>query len=210
MAWLIAIFCLIWLYFYMRAVGATFSAWGFGAFILSRKPVRTWLLKRAMRTPYTHIYKQADDKSTYDDTAIVYMERYWLFNPYSRGASGQEESKYPWFPWNIRIHRILREDRDEHLHDHPWNARTFILDGGYVELREEYNGFLIHSQLKTYEISRYAGCTAQLKYGQYHKIKSIFPGGAMTLFITGRYQGTWGFMVNGFKVKWRDYLGLNK
>ena len=200
MTWLAIIAALIWLYFYMKAVGATFSAWGFVAFVLSRERIADWLVVRAMKTPYSHIYKDGE----------IYMGRFWLFNPYAPDASGKEVSKYPWIPFNIRIHRIHREDRDEHLHDHPWNARTIILRGGYTEVREEYNGFLIHSQLKQYEISRYTGCTAKLTFGEYHKIKSVFPEGATTLFISGRYQGTWGFMVNGFKVKWRTYLGLEK
>jgi hypothetical protein len=29
-----------------------------------------------------------------------------------------------------------------------------------------------------------------------------------TLFITWRYQGTWGFDVDGSKVPWREYLGI--
>lgn len=26
--------------------------------------------------------------------------------------------------------------------------------------------------------------------------------------ITGKYRGTWGFLVDGVKVQWRKYLGL--
>lgn len=200
MTWLIVIFCLIWLYLYMKAVGASFSPWGFVGFVLSRERIADYLVARAMKAPYTHIYKDGE----------IYMGRYWLFNPYSKDDDGVEVSKHPWIPFNIRIHRIHREDQDEHLHDHPWNARTFILRGGYTELREDYSGFLIHSKLKTYEVARWAGCTAKLGYGKYHKIKSVWPEGATTLFITGRYLGTWGFMVNGAKVKWRTYLGLDK
>ena len=29
--------------------------------------------------------------------------------------------------------------------------------------------------------------------------------GALTLFITGRYRGPWGFWVDGAKVPWREY-----
>jgi hypothetical protein len=33
-------------------------------------------------------------------------------------------------------------------------------------------------------------------------------GGAWTIFITGKYRGTWGFLVDGAKVQWRKYLGM--
>lgn len=29
-----------------------------------------------------------------------------------------------------------------------------------------------------------------------------------TLFITWRYQGTWGYLVDGVKIYWKTYLGL--
>jgi hypothetical protein len=35
-------------------------------------------------------------------------------------------------------------------------------------------------------------------------------GGATTLFITGKYRGTWGFLVDGVKVPWREYLGIGE
>jgi hypothetical protein len=43
---------------------------------------------------------------------------------------------------------------------------------------------------------------------QYLRISYIAEGGAWTLFFTWRYQGTWGFLVDGAKVPWRKYLGL--
>lgn len=45
----------------------------FVARILARPTVADWLIKRAHCTPYSHI-KGADGS--------IYMERYWLFNPY--------------------------------------------------------------------------------------------------------------------------------
>ena len=57
---------------------------------------------------------------------------------------------------------------------------------------------------------RTAGYTGRLLFGQYHRISEVSPGGVWTLFITGRKRGTWGFLVNGNKVPWRTYLGLDK
>lgn len=37
----------------------------------------------------------------------------------------------PWF--SIYIHRIFREDEDQHCHSHPWSFVSFILNGSYTE-----------------------------------------------------------------------------
>ena len=175
--------------------------WKLIAWIVSRERIADWLVARAMRTPYAPIVKDGE----------IYMGRFWLFNPYSVGLDGKEVAKYKWFPWSIRIHRIHMADRDEHMHDHPWDARTIILRGGYIEQREDVAALASgESGDKRYEISRYVGCTARLGHGRYHKIKSVWPEGATTLFISGPYQGTWGFLVDGVKIYWRTYLGLNK
>ena len=37
-----------------------------------------------------------------------------------------------WFPFNILVHKILKEDKGD-LHDHYWSYITIILKGGYWE-----------------------------------------------------------------------------
>ena len=37
-----------------------------------------------------------------------------------------------WFPFNILVHKILKQDRGD-LHDHYWSYITIILKGGYWE-----------------------------------------------------------------------------
>lgn len=163
--------------------------WNLIAKLLARPAIANRLICIAMKTPYLHIEKDGD----------VYMERYWLFNSYQRGPEQQERSKYPGCPFKIRIHWIRRADEDRHLHDRPWNARTFILRGGYVEQRVDGES-----------ICRPAGATARLNFGEFHRITQVMPNGAWTLFISGPYQGSWGFLVDGVKVKWREYLGLDQ
>lgn len=167
--------------------------------VLARPAVVDWLIARAMKTPYTHI--------TGPD-GTVYMERYWLFNPYPADSSGKRE----WwrFPISIRLHRIMRKDSDRHLHDHPWNARTFILRGWYVERRRASKYDDVGVRMET----RHAGETAKLGFGEFHKITYVGGtcfgegDGVWTLFITGKYRGTWGFLVDGAKVPWKKYLGI--
>ena len=142
--------------------------------LLARPAVAQWLWRRAQRTPYLHL--------------AGYMERWWLFN-------GYDQPHYrAWLP-SIRMHHILRADNERHLHDHPWNARTFILKGNYLEERQD-GVFVL----------RVPGDTATLKFGEYHRIASVSTGGVWTLFVTWRKQGTWGFLVDGQKVPHREYL----
>lgn len=161
---------------------------------LARPAVSKWLIKRAKRTPYFHI--------TSSDGLDVYMERYWLFNPYPPKNDGAGRRWGDWVP-SVRLHCIMREDQDRDQHDHPWNARTFILRGWYDEVRQ---GEVIWEDRL---IRRSAGDTARLCFGEYHRITEVSEGGVWTLFITGRKRGTWGFLVNGRKVPWREYLGIN-
>lgn len=185
--------------------------WQLVALIVSQPAIANWLINRSKRTPYQHIMSA--------DGSDIYMGRWWLFNPYSRETN---EPKLWWCPWSVRIHHIMREDQDRDLHDHPWNARTIILRGSYTEQRlfDMEPGALmeflhrIPSGAKNVQATEYIdrnpGDTATLNFGEYHRIDSVSEGGVYTLFITGKYQGTWGFLVNGIKVQWRIYLGLDK
>jgi hypothetical protein len=158
--------------------------WKIAAWVASRKSVAEWLIQRAQRTPYLHIYSS--------DGREVYMYRWWLFNPYDNET---RKTKYRWCPISIRLHRIMVPDSDRHLHDHPWNARTIILRGFYYELRPD-----------TPPVVRRRGDTAAIRHREYHRIQYVSLGSAWTLFITGKYRGDWGFMVDGNKVPWREYL----
>lgn len=165
--------------------------WRMTAKILAMPFVADRIIGRAMKTPYYPIIKDGQ----------TYMERFWLLNPYESVDGQQAGSKYKWFPWNIRVHWIRLPDQDRHLHDHPWNARTFILKGSYVEKRLLMTGHIRF-------ICRRAGDTARLGFGEFHSITEVPKGGVWTLFVSGPYQGTWGFLVDGVKVRWRAYLGL--
>lgn len=164
------------------------TLWRAVAVIATRPAIFRWLVQRAMRTPYTHI--------TSADGTSVYMARYWLFNPYPGRDSYKRRGWREWMP-SVRIHHIRRADQDRHLHDHPWNARTIVCRGWYYETRGESS---LHC--------RDVGYTGRLLFGEYHRIVAVPSEGVWTIFITWRYQGTWGFLVDGHKVPWRDYLGV--
>lgn len=154
-------------------------------FLAAHPRITSWLLNRAVRTPYTHILAP--------DGQEVYMSRWWLFNPYDQAT---RKAKYPWIPFSIRFHHIMQPDSDRHLHDHPWDAQTMVIRGWYLEEREGSRKLIM----------RNAGDTASLKFGEFHRIHYVGDGGVLTLFVTFKYGGTWGFKVNGKKVPWREYL----
>lgn len=167
------------------------TLWRAIAYLVSRPRVVDWLIRRAMRTPYSHIVAP-------DGSAEVYMERYWLFNPYPRDEL--ERLQRGWlgsFLPSVRLHHIMRADSDRNAHDHPWDARTIILRGFYFEKRQD-EPLRVMAQ----------GDTDRILFGEYHKITAVCYEGPWTLFITWKYRGTWGFLVDGVKVPWRTYLGV--
>lgn len=185
--------------------------------ILKQPFIYTWLWKLARRTPDMHIPSP--------DGSEIYMYRYWLFNK----IDANHKRKYEWIPFSIRIHHIVQPDLDRHLHDHPFNARTWIMRGGYTEVRRE-----LRMQAKRSDVERILhgsvsittdtidadhvhllyhrgpGESTTLGYEQYHKITELDPGGALTFFAFGRYQGAWGFLVDGVKVLHRAYEKTHK
>jgi len=162
--------------------------WRVLTFALSIPAVCDALLWLAKKRPYFPIMKNG----------AVYMERYWLFNPYKR------ESHWRRFP-SVRMHVIRLPDTDRHLHDLPWVARTLILSGGYWEERFVDR---MSPEAGTFTALRWAGDSYRLAPNIFHRIVDITPyHSVVTLFITWGPMHRWGFMVDGKKVYWKDYLG---
>ena len=151
-----------------------------------------WLIRRAQRRPYTHILSP--------DGKDVYMWRGWLFNPYE--AQYRKPGLWRKLP-SVRLHHIMQPDQDRHCHDHPWDARTIILRGWYAEARLKFYPGETPGEILRVNV---AGDTATLKRGEFHRIERVSPGGVWTLFITWKYQGSWGFYTEHGKVHHRVYL----
>lgn len=165
--------------------------WRLVAFIVTRSMMRRWIIKRAMRTPYAHIMSA--------DGTEVYMWRYWVANPYNKGYV----KRWPWLP-SIRVHRIMRADQDRHMHSHPWDARTIILQEWYFEETPRPNGNGRRSHC------REIGYTGRLVPGTYHRISCVPLDGVWTLFFTWKQVGDWGFLVGGKHVPHAEYLANRK
>lgn len=157
-------------------------------FIAARPRLVDWLVARAQRTPYFHI--EGEDG--------VYMRRWWLM---PRWSLQEDEHGYlmpkVWMPFSIRVHHICRPDHDRDLHDHPFNYRTVILRGYYLE--ED-----IFAQVHR----RVAGDTVAATAQTFHRIFEVPAEGVWTLFVMGKRTNKWGFLVGGRKVHWRTYLDI--
>lgn len=153
------------------------------------------IIQRAKRTPYTHLSAVLDHTLDDPDEAD-YMERYWLFNAYER-IDGKHVSPIGWLP-SIRIHRIKKSDDDRALHDHPWKFVTFILKGGYYEVRP----FSAPGGPKGGTMTRWYGPGSILvrKHTDFHRLIVHEGGEAWTMFCTGKYMHKWGFMHDGSKM----------
>ena len=51
-----------------------------------------------------------------------YMERWWIVKAVANKSR-----------MAVRLHHILRSDRDRAMHDHPWENASLVLRGGYWE-----------------------------------------------------------------------------
>lgn len=164
------------------------TAWGLLARLLTASPAPLrWLQRLGERTPYFDIY---------GSDGTLYMRRWWLlpkwclrFDP----KCGALMPK-PWMPFSIRLHHIMRPDADRHLHDHPFNFRSILLAGTYIEQAED--------RFRMFE----AGDTYRSPAGRFHRLDDIDPAGVWSLFIMGRRVNDWGFLVDGEKVPWQRYL----
>ena len=167
--------------------------WQIVAYLVSHPKIADYLVNRAIKTPYYHLEG--------------YMDRYWLFNRYSEiGKPDVIKKRFPFLP-AIRVHHILRADLAKHPHDHPWNARTIILDGEYTEKR--MTDYFVRNGVEETHYQYYyrrPGNTATLKFGEYHHITEVTDGGVWTIFITWKYMGGWGFWVNGRKIPHKEYI----
>jgi hypothetical protein len=133
---------------------------------------------------------------------IVRLIKWWAFrHPYIHLEGYMERwhvIPFSWrLPFAVRLHHILRPDKDPKLHDHPWNWRSIILDGYYIE--EDVFGQMNF---------RGHGETRAANAETFHRIDFVRPGGVWTLFISYRYRNRWGFMTGSppRKIYYREYL----
>lgn len=99
---------------------------------------------------------------------------------------------------NVYLHRFLRSDDDRALHDHPWENRSWILDGEYVEHLQDGSIF-----------ARRPGDVVERHAIEAHRVELI-SGPAVTLFFTGPIIRSWGFYCPKGWVPWREFVDVTE
>jgi hypothetical protein len=104
--------------------------------------------------------------------------------------------KTKWF--SIWIHGIYESDQDLHLHNHPWDFKSIVLKGSYIELTEK--GFVWQTPLKF-----------NSRNGEnFHKIYKLLTPVVYTLFFVTPPKREWGYEVNGEFITHEKYRELKK
>lgn len=118
-----------------------------------------------------------------------YLIRYYLL--YKPGDTEDNSTLL----FNIFLHKIVKSDDDEYLHDHPWNFFNIILKGGYYEtLFKKSKSNQIKSELTIWRPPGYYS-----KHDSTHSHKILLKNNTpcWTIFIHFKRIRPWGF--------WRKY-----
>ncbi len=93
--------------------------------------------------------------------------------------------------YSLKLHIILRSDRDRELHDHPWTFVTWMLHGGYWEHTEAGREWITPGTLRV--------CASPHP----HRLEVVNP--AVTLVLTYPREREWGFYTRAGWVPWTKY-----
>ena len=107
--------------------------------------------------------------------------------------------------FSIYIHRIFKEDKDLHLHSHPWNFVSMILKGAYME---KYLSTDIFREPQVCERLKSAGTFSSGDRKFFHKIQSIVSGPVYSLFITYGKRKYWYYNVDGDEIESPVYFQM--
>ena len=119
-----------------------------------------------------------------------YLHRYYLMHK-SEDEVGNEVREYS---FNAFLHNFKASDEPV-FHDHPWTWCSIVLKGGYWEHR-------IGQPRKW----RGVGSICFRKSTDLHWVETDPFTDTWTLFMHGKRQRDWGFIVNNQWIHWKDYL----
>lgn len=106
--------------------------------------------------------------------------------------------------FSIYLHKIYKSDEDKHLHNHPWNIFTIILQGSYEEK-------LLGGSKLVYKLTtREPGNFAWRSRNRYHKINQIFSPEVTTLALVFGKKSSWGYWVNNQHIEQEEYRKMKR
>ena len=96
-----------------------------------------------------------------------------------------------WF--NIYLHKILKDDDDSALHDHPWWSLGMILRGSYLEIAPDGKKV------------RFPFRPVFRRATQLHRLV-VLSGPVWTIFTTGPRIREWGFACPKGWIPWTEFV----
>lgn len=152
-------------------------------------------------------------------------DKRWAYTIETDGSPYLTRIILPWRIFGVRpyLHHFHRPDVDRWVHNHPWSwALSIVLAGSYEEERldqvveyevaaparagTKWNEFGPHAHkrevLTDRRVVRWFNF---LTRRDYHRVLELH-GDVWTIFVTGPRQQSWGFLVDGKHVDYRDYF----
>lgn len=133
------------------------------------------------------------------DTNSDYLIRHYVCN--TRWMDWLGTRIHPWFhnlSYRVTLHRTLRSDFADALHDHPWDWGSHLLEGGYLEHTPEGQFWREPSQGWRWR-----------KAEDFHRLELVperNPGQTWSLFVMGPRKKEWGFQTKLGWAAWWDFL----
>ena len=107
--------------------------------------------------------------------------------------------------FNVYIHRFLRDDADEALHDHPWASLSFTVQGVVREYLPMPGTDPSNESLHT---SRLIGVGDVTWRGLHfaHRLEVVSRENPITIFMTGPVLREWGFHCPKGWKPWKEFV----
>lgn len=96
---------------------------------------------------------------------------------------------------NVYLHRFLQSDDDRAMHDHPWNNKSWVLSGMYIEHLQDGS-----------TVTRSEGDIVERRAIEAHRVELIAGNPAITLFFTGPIIRAWGFYCPQGWRHWSEFV----
>jgi hypothetical protein len=109
-------------------------------------------------------------------------------------------SLFELFGFALKLHVILRSDRDRELHDHPWTFVTWMICGGYWEYTPTNPQWPALAQQRSWVKP---GALRVCRAPYPHRLELINP--AVTLVLMFPKFREWGFYKSTGWVPWTAY-----
>lgn len=100
--------------------------------------------------------------------------------------------------FNVYLHRMLRDDDDRALHDHPWPSLSLSLRGSCIEHMAGGRSRILQTGDIVGRSSTFA-----------HRLELAISGDYWTLFLTGPRIREWGFHCPKGWRRWQDFVATD-